>query len=64
MTDTGTSTFDDAVREARDLVSEDGENPEYDRAIYELLARIWGVPGMFTDDRAAEIEQLVRESKA
>jgi hypothetical protein len=36
------------LQEARDLLSEDGENPEYDRAIVELVTRL--LPDVTHDD--------------
>lgn len=38
-------TYADAIREARELRSERGDNPEYDRALRELLARLFPITG-------------------
>jgi len=52
-----------AIQSAAEIVSEHGENPEYDRGVYELLAGLFGEVGVFTEDRAAEIEADVRAVK-
>lgn len=52
-------TYGDALAEARDLMSE-GENPEYDRALAELLARIWAAKDMETDVRAEYVSREMR----
>lgn len=52
-----------AIQEAADLVSEHGENPEYDRGVYELLAGLFGMLDVPTDERAAMIEADVRAIK-
>jgi len=31
------------IEEAKDLLSDDGENPEYDRALKELIERVTGM---------------------
>lgn len=54
------ATYLRALAEARGLMSDDGENPEYDRALAELLARIWPVADMPTDVRASFIEHDMR----
>jgi hypothetical protein len=43
-------THDDLLAEAAGLLSEAGENPEYDRAIVELVTRL--LPGFNHDDHA------------
>lgn len=52
-----------AIQSAADVVSEHGENPEYDRGVYNLLAEMFGVHDMFTCDRMDEIEAEVRAIK-
>jgi hypothetical protein len=42
-------TFEAILAEARGLVSEHGENPEYDRAIVELVTRLFGLSHTFHD---------------
>lgn len=41
--------------EAFDLLTEDGTNPEYDRALFDLLARCFPRFDVPTDDRATEM---------
>lgn len=41
--------------EAFDLLTEDGTNPEYDRALFELLARCFPERGQDTGERAMAI---------
>ena len=43
------------VRQARGLRSEDGENPEYDRALVELTARLLGL----TDDDLEQVKERI-----
>lgn len=45
----------DLILAARELVSEDGENPEYDRALVELACEAFKIPM----DESWEIERLV-----
>lgn len=52
-----TVTIKRLLDEARELKSEDGENPEYDRALCELIGAM--LPG-FTADNAATIAQYIR----
>jgi len=54
-------TYQDLILHARDLIEPGTENtnPEYERGIYELLARTFGVVDMPTDDRASWIESDV-----
>lgn len=40
---------------ARDLRSEDGENPEYDRALVEVVGDFFG----YTSDHRGEVEKLL-----
>lgn len=56
-----TPSYADAINIARDLLSEDGENPEYDRAITELVADLYGVSGVLMDERK---EQVARDLRA
>lgn len=44
MTSVAVITYENAIRYAGDLASEHGENPEYDRALVELLADLFGIP--------------------
>jgi hypothetical protein len=44
-----------AVRAAKELVSEDGENPEYDRAIVELMCDLLSIP----TDHKVEVAALL-----
>ena len=46
-----------AVKEAKGLKSEDGENPEYDRALWELVARLFPEIGVPTGERAEDIRK-------
>ena len=48
--------FDHVVTEAADLLSEHGENPEYDRALVELTTRLLHLD----DDAKPEIEAALR----
>ena len=41
--------------EARDLLSEHGENPEYDRALVELVSRVLG----FSEDERPAVELML-----
>jgi hypothetical protein len=50
----------DLYTEAADLISEDGENEEYDRAIVELVTQL--TPGVNHDDRVA-VTALIRAFK-
>lgn len=50
------ASYADALNEARGLISEDAENPEYDRALFELIARIYAVPEVCTEDRAEQVK--------
>lgn len=54
---TVTITIDGLMRTAADLMSEDAENPEYDRALVELVCDL--LPGVSTDDRET-VERLLR----
>ncbi len=47
-------TFKKLMEEAKDLMSVDGSNKEYDRGMCELIASVWEKPG-FTSDKAQEI---------
>jgi hypothetical protein len=38
------SMFKNLIENAKDLLSDDGENPEYDRAIVELVSRTTHMP--------------------
>jgi hypothetical protein len=54
--------FDPAlVREARGLVSEHGENPEYDRALVELIIRM--TPGASHDRDTELVRELLRQGE-
>lgn len=50
---------DDLIWEAVDLLSDDGENLEYDRAIGELIARTWGC----SDDETTAVHALLASLK-
>ena len=50
-----------AVCLAADLVSEHGENPEYDRGVTELLAELYATYGMFMSTRCEEITADIKE---
>ena len=47
--------MENVLREAASLLSEDGENPEYDRAITELTCAVLGVS---TENKAAVLSFL------
>lgn len=54
-----TIRLSEAVRAAADLVTEDGaSNPEYDRAIYELIGDLWGL-GETAEDRRETVADLI-----
>ena len=36
--------LEDLIDNARELRSQDGENPEYDRALVELISQTFGLP--------------------
>lgn len=59
----GAVSYDQCIREAADLASEHGENSEYDRGMYELLARLFGIEDYPTEARASIIEADVRDLK-
>lgn len=46
----------DLAHHAARLLSEDGENPEYDRAIAELMCEAYGLP--LTDNKDDVLAQL------
>lgn len=52
--------LDALVQTAADLMSEDGENPEYDRALVELVRDL--LPGVTADDREV-VERLLRAAR-
>ena len=56
------ATFEDLIYEARQLKSEDGENPEYDRALCELIARAFPIFDMPTFERAQEIRKELEKN--
>lgn len=49
-----TQTYQQAIRDAADLI-DDGENQEYTRGQAELIADLWGKPGVFAADRVEEV---------
>lgn len=49
----------DAIRTASYLVSDDGENPEYDRAIYELIVDLFGV-GVDVDEGRSLVAAAIK----
>ena len=51
------------MAEAVDLMADPGENPEYDRALFELIARLFP-DGQGTADRAEELEVIARRRQA
>jgi hypothetical protein len=57
---TETITFGEAVSLAAALAS-DGENPEYDRGMAELLGDLFPVADVALSDRAEDIGALIRE---
>lgn len=50
-----TVTLERMASEAFDLLTEDGTNPEYDRALFDVLARCFPERGVATEDRAMAI---------
>jgi hypothetical protein len=58
-------TYSEMFEEAKDLLepSEIGMNPEYERALCELIARCFPIDGMSTGEQAEEIlERLQRKT--
>lgn len=47
-------SYRDAIEHAACLVS-DGSNPEYDRALCELIASLFGIPDVMTAERADHV---------
>lgn len=52
------NTKGNVLAAAAGLISEDGENPEYDRAIVEMTSELLGLP--ITDNREM-VERTIRE---
>lgn len=52
--------YQTAIQCAADLVSERGENIEYDRAIFELMASLFPHVDLGLDVRAVDMEYAVR----
>jgi hypothetical protein len=48
------------IETAAGLASEDGENPEYDRGMAELIADSFGIPGMPLDERTKTVLAEIR----
>lgn len=48
-------TLERMADEAFDLLTEDGTNPEYDRALFDLIARCFQRLDVTADDRMVEI---------
>ena len=59
---TQTTTLAHLVAIAQDLKSEDGENPEYDRALIELIRDAFGI-GYDMDDGRVIVERMIRPVK-
>ncbi len=51
-------SFREAIEAARELKSEHGENPEYDRALVELIRDLFN-PGVDSDDSREIIEVAI-----
>jgi hypothetical protein len=56
-----TVTTERVVQVAADLMSEDGENPEYDRACVEIVRDLLGMD--WEDDTRSVIEAALRATK-
>lgn len=55
-------TYHQALIEGKRLLSEDEENPEYDRGVRELLARLYGDSVLLTDgDTQAGVARIVQD---
>lgn len=61
---TGMISFSDIIEIAAYNVSEDNENTEYDRALFDLIAQAFGIEEMPTDERMSEVRNLVLQRKA
>jgi hypothetical protein len=59
----GTIELDAIYFVAVDLLSEDGENPEYDRAIADMVAEIDAIDGMDLDTRSGMVANDLRRMK-
>lgn len=57
-------TYAGAIQEASGLTSVDHENSEYDRGMFELIARMYGIEDIDTADRADQVEQDIRRHQA
>lgn len=53
------ATFEQALVVARDLASENGENPEYDRALIELISALYA-PSADPDDSRRVVAQGIK----
>lgn len=58
-------TYEEMVHIAANLSSENGENPEYDRGMAELIAdsRLGGIVGMTLDERAFQVLADIRHTR-
>jgi hypothetical protein len=54
-----TVTLDLAIKVAQELRSEDGENPEYDRALVELIRDMFGYLGCEDGEEARALVQAL-----
>lgn len=57
----GVVSYEQIMATACDMVSEHGENGEYDRAVYEFIANLFGIEGYPTYERMTVVEAEVRE---
>lgn len=55
-------TLNHMIRVAANLTSEDGENPEYDRALVELIVDTQGV-GVDMDDGREIVQRMIADQQ-
>ena len=56
----GKLTYEFILAEVKSLQSENGENPEYGRALYELTGILFAKENEFIEDSTKRIEKEVR----
>lgn len=49
------ATYHQAITTARGLIEDGAENTEYVRGIAELIADLWGIPGVFLAERKFQV---------
>lgn len=55
--------YTDTIKIGAALLSEHGENTEWDRAIASLLAELWPIKEMTTDERSDNMLAVIRDIK-